>query len=102
MKILLPLLITAFVFKASASTELSLTDFVSGEVRSLESAFADVGPLDESISSQNEEFILRRFWLRVRPKVGLSIPGLAAFDIIPEVEMLWEKEVPEGWETYKP
>jgi hypothetical protein len=54
-------------------------------------------------SSQTEDgYFLRRFWLRVRPYVDIEVPGFAGFEVIPEVEMLWEKNTPEGWEIYRP
>ena len=46
-------------------------------------------------------FFLRRFWLRVRPKAIFSLPGLVKIQIIPELEMLWERPLPEGWTGYK-
>ncbi len=81
--------------------DLTLSDYVANEVTSLDSAFSELGELNES-KEDNEAYFFRRFWLRLRPKVGLKVPGFATFEVIPEVEMLWEKEAPEGWETYKP
>ncbi len=102
MKKLLPLFLTVLVFSSQASADLSLTDFVRGEIETLDSAFTDMAAIEGTAPTQNEDFILRRFWLRVRAKVGLTVPGFANFEVIPDVEMLWEREVPDGWETYKP
>ncbi len=102
--ILFSLILNVLIFSAPAQAqELStLSEFVTEQVSSLEAAFNDISPVDDSGIQGEDKFIFRRFWLRVRAKVGLTIPELAALDLIPEIEMLWEKEVPEGWETYKP
>ena len=88
MKKLLPLLLTVFVFNSQASADLSLTDFVCNEVDTLESAFSEVGTLEGAAPTQDEDFMFRRFWLRVRAKVGFVVPGFANFEVIPDVEML--------------
>lgn len=51
--------------------------------------------------SDNDAYFFRRFWLRLRPRVERDIPWLAGFSVIPELEMLFEKPAPEGWEMYK-
>ena len=45
---------------------------------------------------------LRRFLFRIKSPVGIDIPFLAKFQIVPEVEMLWQRDYPEGWGSYKP
>lgn len=76
----------------------TLAEYVEKEISSFDLAFEAL----DSDSQVTDDYFLRRFWLRLRPKVGLTVPELAALEIIPEIEMLWEKEVPEGWEIYKP
>lgn len=51
--------------------------------------------------SDDDAYFFRRFWLRLRPRVERDIPWLAGFSVIPELEMLFEKPAPEGWEMYK-
>lgn len=51
--------------------------------------------------SSDDAYFFRRFWLRLRPRVERDIPWLAGFSVIPELEMLFEKQTPEGWEIYK-
>jgi hypothetical protein len=46
-------------------------------------------------------YFFRRFWLRIRARIERDIPGLAGFAVIPEVELLWERPNPNGWENYK-
>ncbi len=79
---------------------LSLTDFVTQEVDSMDYAFDE---LNRDVDGKpQEDYFFRRFWLRLRPKVGLTAAGFANLEIIPEIEMLWEKDTPDGWEIYKP
>jgi hypothetical protein len=59
-------------------------------------------PVPASSMEDDEAWFLRRFWLRVRAKAGVEIPGFAKLQVIPETEMLWERTLPEGWKTFKP
>jgi hypothetical protein len=99
-KVILLLLVITFSNPTHASISDQLTDFISDEVWSMDNAFIRYS--SSSPSSAEEDFFLRRFWLRVRAKVGIEVPGLAEFDIIPEVEMLWENQTPEGYAIYQP
>ena len=49
-----------------------------------------------------EQFYFMNFWLRIRPKVGFSVPGLVKVEIIPETEILWQREIPDRWDVYQP
>jgi hypothetical protein len=49
-----------------------------------------------------ESYFLRRLLLRIRPSIGINIPEIAAFQIIPEAEFIWEKQNPDNWEIYRP
>lgn len=51
--------------------------------------------------SDDDAYFFRRFWLRLRPRVERDVPWLAGFSVIAELEMLFEKPAPEGWEMYK-
>jgi hypothetical protein len=42
-------------------------------------------------ASEGEIWYFRRFWLRVRPKVSFAIPLIAKLEIVPELEMLWQR-----------
>jgi hypothetical protein len=43
---------------------------------------------EEGILSDPYQF---NFWIRLRPRVGLNLPGLITVQIIPEMEMFWQK-----------
>jgi len=84
-----------------------LSSYLSTEISSVDEAVRNELSQVESEQlqrqhSKDESYFLRRFWLRIRPRVGIDIPGLADFEIIPETELLWEKQAPEGWEIYRP
>jgi hypothetical protein len=56
----------------------------------------------EGEAGSDSRWFLRRFWVRVRPKATFAVPGFAKLEISPELELLWQRELPEGWTTYKP
>ncbi len=95
---------TYFYQQATAGEEKqSLADFFEQEVTALDNAVQTVPSESAVVTGRNGDdgYFFRRFWLRLRPRVERDIPGLAGFSIIPEAELLWEKQTPEGWEIYK-
>lgn len=81
----------------------TLENYFENEVNSLDQAIQS-SPLEAAIISNNDEadgYFFRRFWLRIRPRAEFVVPGLAGLSVIPEVELLWEKPVPQNWEIYK-
>lgn len=42
-------------------------------------------------AADGEIWYFRRFWLRVRPKVAFAIPLVAKLEIVPELELLWQR-----------
>jgi hypothetical protein len=89
---------------AASSNHQSLAAYFEMEVNTADNAVQAVANDSAILVVNNEDdgYFFRRFWLRLRPRVERDIPGLASFAIIPEVELLWEKQTPEGWEIYKP
>lgn len=53
-------------------------------------------------ASCEDYWFLRRFLLRLRPQVALDLVGFGNLKLMPEVELVWERTYPDGWETYKP
>jgi hypothetical protein len=51
---------------------------------------------------QGDSWYFRRMMIRVRPKASFEIPGFAKLEIIPETELIWQRELPDGWTGYKP
>ncbi|MEO5970760.1 MAG: hypothetical protein ABIQ95_12610 [Bdellovibrionia bacterium] len=52
--------------------------------------------------SNEESWYFQNFWLRVRLPLGFSIPSLVNFQIIPELELLFRRDIPAGWQKYHP
>jgi hypothetical protein len=97
------------VLAAETNFSAGLAELVESEIVTVgqaleqqEAKMSAYGPAVGSGDKIEDGYYLRRFWLRVRPYADISIPGLAGFDVIPEVEMLWEKAPPQGWEIYRP
>jgi len=65
-----------------------------------------IGWIEESMGAQTacgteDAWYFRRFWLRLRPRATFALPG-AKLNVVPEVELLLERDFPDGWTTYKP
>jgi hypothetical protein len=55
----------------------------------------------ESACTTQDEWYFRRVWLRLRPRAVFQLPALK-LSLIPEVEILLERDYPDGWSAYKP
>ena len=101
--LILVILLSTSASSSFASVMPDWVQFIDEEVTSASIALEQAAPETEATASCiEEEFYLRRFWMRVRAKVGIQIPVLAKFEVIPEIEMLWERPLPEGWKPYHP
>jgi hypothetical protein len=79
-----------------------LAQYLQAEIQS---ADASLEPLDAQPvpnATFDEAWYYRRFWLRMRTPAGLDVPWLVKVQIVPEVQLLWERELPDGWGAYKP
>ncbi|MEO5968623.1 MAG: hypothetical protein ABIQ95_01745 [Bdellovibrionia bacterium] len=56
----------------------------------------------ETLSEADDQLYFNAFWLRIRPRVGFSLPGLVKVEIMPEADILWQRTIPENWENFKP
>ena len=79
-----------------------LTKHLTEMLDSTESAVNRCSSEDASAAETSHEWFYRRFWLRFRPRVSFAVPGFAKLEIVPEIEMLWQRDLPAGWEVYKP
>ena len=86
---------------ALAENELKMDNF-SGFLR--ESINDTSKALNEKIDEADPEemYYLRRFMVRLKAKFGIEVPWIASFTVNPEIELVFLREYPEGWETYKP
>ncbi|MBI3556954.1 MAG: hypothetical protein HY074_11880 [Deltaproteobacteria bacterium] len=87
---------------AQAAAVPELERFLDREVGRLDDAVAGSVSASEQPAASEEAWFLRNFFLRVKPRVTLAIPGLSKLEIIPEAEILWQRALPEGWAVYKP
>jgi hypothetical protein len=84
-------------------------------VAALDPASSGVGMTDSSISPKpnygpssvydgpgDDAWYMRNIWIRVRLWGGISIPGFASLSIIPEIEFLIQRPLPNGWAIYTP
>src|SRR4029079_19121121 len=104
---------------AFASSDRSMSQYIEQEINKLDDAIASspsegaVGELPELSTSASPEkpspsndtqqrWFLRNFWLRTRATVGYQVPALLKLEIVPELELLWQRDYPTDWGTYKP
>lgn len=74
-----------------------LTRYLKAE---LESASRSLDVAGEAVA--DEAYFLRRWMVRVQAPFGIKVPWVAKFQIVPEVELVWQRQYPEGWSEYKP
>lgn len=53
-------------------------------------------------SAALEQWFLDQFTLRIRAQVGFEVEGFATFQVVPEMELVWQRSNPEGWINFKP
>jgi len=95
---------TSYADEASKEPKKTLAQYFDEEVLSMDHALEGASAETTMISDhnvENEGYFFRRFWFRSRPRVERDIPWLAGFSVIAELELLFEKQTPEGWEIYK-
>lgn len=84
---------------ASADSLPQLTQYLQSEIAHSSQALSKpVGGL----ASDQEEFFLRRWLVRLQASFGIEVPWIASFQIVPEVELVWQRPYPDGWTDYKP
>jgi hypothetical protein len=76
-------------------SELSVSEESVGE-----SLAANGAPEDNTALEQVWYF--KRLWLRARPRASFSVPGIAKLEVVPELELLFDRAYPDGWTSYKP
>jgi len=82
-----------------------LMQYLEEEMSTLDNAIAssEANSTPAELKGNGEEQLyFMNFWLRIRPRIGFSVPGLVKVDIIPEAEILWQREIPGSWEVYNP
>lgn len=85
--------------RASADSLPELTSYLKQEIAN--SSHALHAPL-ESTADPSDAFFFRRWFVRLQATVGIDVPWIASFQIVPEVELVWQRAYPEGWADYRP
>lgn len=103
MKFILMMLATVFVLLVSQTSSADerlpgLTDYLRTQISRGGKAF----PAGSRSAGQGEEFYFRRWLLRLQAQIGISVPWVAKFELLPEVELVWQRPYPQGWTDYKP
>ncbi len=88
---------------AALQTQQTLSHYIEEEILTVDAALQRETSESTILSdSQSDEvYFFRRFWLRLRPRIERDIPGFAGLAVVPELEILFEKQTPEGWEIYR-
>lgn len=92
----------ALTSQAQAQQVPDLVRFLDESVSTYDPAVSESTSTSELIENDQESWYFRNFWLRLRPKFTIEVPWVAKFQVIPEVELLWQRALPEGYSNYKP
>ena len=87
----------------SAAPIPELMSFLEREIQQMDRAVSACHMThSKGISQENEAWLYQNFWIRLRGRAGFEIPGFAKVELVPEVELFWQRGIPQGWESYKP
>lgn len=90
--------------QVSAKVIEPLKDFLTNEIQRISDAVnnptLDVASTPEGQKDEDSMYF-RRFCLRLTALVGFDVV-VGSVTAMPEVELLWQRDLPDGWEPYKP
>lgn len=89
--ILASFLAAAAPSRAGSAEIPELTRFVSDEISTMSRAVESGG--DGADTPSRVAFYFRQFAVRVRASVGIEVPWIVSFAIVPEVELVWNREM---------
>ena len=103
-KVFLTLLLLSGMYAEAAVIETGtdfsqLTAFIQEQVSG---TTENIKNSEVTAPSSAESWYFRRFLMRIRAKFGFEVPLLAELKVVPEVELFFQKDLPQGWDTYKP
>ena len=82
-----------------------LTQWVESEItRATHSMSYGDSQEDRALMSVGNEssWFLKNFLLRIRAQFGIDVIGLVQFQVVPELEMIFNRDFPAGYEGWKP
>ena len=101
-KMTLLLVMLLYPLALSAEPTAELTRFMEREIDTIETAMSQAQPPAKPSDEKEESWYFKTFMFRLRANAGVDIKGIGKFLVVPELELVWLRELPEGWKTYKP
>ena len=103
MKFLLLILTSLFIWfphDAKADSFPQLTEYLKSEISGVSGSVPNLK--DYARTDSSDAYFFRRWFVRLQIPFGISVPWIAQFQVIPEVELVWVRSYPDGWKEYKP
>jgi hypothetical protein len=91
------LLSVGLLAKTVSAAEIpDLKNYLETQIVPLNDALEEQAQKETGETIQHSFWFLRRSGIRLRPNVTLTA-GIAQVGIVPEIEVIWERELPPGW-----
>src|SRR4051812_32332264 len=74
-----------------------LSEYLDQQMTAMEGGVVSGNTNVQPTAKTESTYFLRRFWLRIQAKAGVAIPGILKAQVIPEIEVLLERPLPNGW-----
>ncbi len=87
-----------FPLRSSADRLPELTNFIRSEIANANQAIPSP---QGNLNAPADGYYLHNLFLRLQILVGINIPWIASFQLVPEVELVFERPIPVGWTTYE-
>lgn len=91
--------------EARAEAVPELVQYLQSEISAMSQAVTSPAhELNEEagVEEENESWYFQNLFLRLRPYFGVDVPIFAKFRVVPEVEMVFQRPIPQGWKSYRP
>jgi hypothetical protein len=75
-----------------------LKKYVNENIEAVKASLNEAATADDS----GEGWFFKDIYIRLQAKIGYEVPWIASFQIIPEVELVFLRPLPEGTVIYKP
>jgi hypothetical protein len=89
--ILIILMFFSVIQIANADKVPQLTRFIDTEILTLSDAIERNSKLTNE-ADINSKFTFKQFLIRLQATIGIEVPWTVTMQIVPEVELLWEKK----------
>ena len=98
--LILTLFLSLYGWSVRSSEPQSLHEYLENEITALND---EMVKNDDTKTERGSPVLwyFRRLWFRVRPNVPLT-SGIAKVGIVPEIEIGWDRPLPEGYVPHEP